>query len=103
MSEKFTPEELYAGEAYCDNGALSHWDFVNDEGERIGIFVDEDATTIERMKRQEAYAHLFAAAPEMYKFISWLGSVEGQCAILTKDPEIVRKAHTILKKARGEE
>lgn len=54
-------------------------------------------------ERVLANASLIAAAPEMYKFIAWLGSVEGQCAILTKDPEIVRKAHAILKKARGEE
>lgn len=96
MSEKFTPEELYAGEAYCDNGALSHWDFVNGEGERIGIFVDEDATTLERMKRQEAYAHLFAAASEMYECV---------CDALSdlKMPEGMRDHfEKVLKKARGE-
>ncbi len=51
----------------------------------------------------EDFARKAVVADEMYKFISWLGSVEGQCAILIKDPEIVRKAHAILKKARGEE
>ena len=50
-----------------------------------------------------ANAALIAAAPEMYEFIGWLASVEGQCAILTKDPEIVRKAQAVLNKARGEE
>ena len=63
--EKFKPEIFEAYEAYCDNGALSHWEFVNDEGEKIGIFCDEEAHTLERMERQEHYAHIFAAAPEM--------------------------------------
>ena len=45
----------------------------------------------------------YASAPEMYEFIRWLGSVDGQCAILNKDPEIVRKAQQIAKKSRGKE
>jgi hypothetical protein len=67
---------------------------------RICMCETDDDRNIPQMK---ANAALIAAAPEMYKFIAWLGSVEGQCAILTKDPEIVRKAHAILKMARGEE
>lgn len=105
MSEKFTPEKLFAGEAYCDNGALSHWEFVNDDGERIGIFCDEDALTIDRMKRQEAYAHLFAAAPEMYEFVKMFTSTAGQFLLSHADngKEIYNEAVRILKKARGEE
>lgn len=51
-----------------------------------------------------ANANLIAAAPEMYEFIRWLRSINGQCAILNKKnlPEIMDRATEILRKARGE-
>ncbi len=54
---------------------------------------------------RKANAALIAAAPEMYEFIAWLRTVEGQCAILKAKrylPQILDKLDEILKKARGE-
>lgn len=102
-NEKFTPEKLFAGEAYCDNGALSHWEFVNDDGERIGIFCDEDALTIDRMKRQEAYAHLFAAAPEMYALLSMMVSPTIMMSQTMRNDDLRTAIEAVLRKARGEE
>ena len=56
--------------------------------------------------RGEANAALIAAAPDMYEFIRWIRSVQGQCAIMKWRkflPEILDKADEILQKARGEE
>lgn len=56
--------------------------------------------------RGAANAALIAAAPEMYEFIRWIRSVQGQCAIMKLRrflPEILDKADEILRKARGEE
>lgn len=56
--------------------------------------------------RGEANAALIAAAPEMYEFIRWIRSVQGQCAIMKWRkflPEILDKADEILHKAEGEE
>lgn len=55
-------------------------------------------------EEKEANAALIAAAPEMYEFIRWLRSLNGQCAILNKKnlPEIMDRAAEILRKARGE-
>lgn len=53
-----------------------------------------------------ANTKLIAAAPEMYEFIRWIRSVQGQCAIMRSRkflPEILDKADEILRKARGEE
>lgn len=53
-----------------------------------------------------ANAALIATAPEMYEFIRWIRSVQGQCAIMKWRkflPEILDKADEILQKARGEE
>lgn len=53
-----------------------------------------------------ANANLIAAAPEMYEFIRWIRSVQGQCAIMKWRkflPEILDKADEILRKAEGEE
>ena len=55
-------------------------------------------------EESDANAALIAAAPEMYEFIEWLRSVEGQCAILKAKrylPQILDKLDEILKKARG--
>ncbi len=56
--------------------------------------------------RGEANAALIAAAPDMYEFIRWIRSVQGQCAIMKWRkflPEILDKADEILQKAEGEE
>lgn len=48
---------------------------------------------------------LYQAAPDMYEFIEWLRTVEGQCVILKAKkymPQILDKVDEILKKARGE-
>lgn len=48
---------------------------------------------------------LYQAAPEMYEFIEWLRTVEGQCVILKAKkymPQILDKVDEILNKARGE-
>lgn len=55
--------------------------------------------------RGDANAALIAAAPEMYEFIRWIRSVQGQCAIMKWRkflPEILDKADEILHKAEGE-
>ena len=55
-------------------------------------------------QQSEANAALIAAAPEMYEFIRWIRSVQGQCAIMKCRkflPEILDKADEILQKARG--
>lgn len=53
----------------------------------------------------KANATLIAAAPEMYEFIRWIRSVQGQCAIMKWRkflPKILDKADEILRKAEGE-
>lgn len=57
-------------------------------------------------KERKWNAFLIAAAPEMYEFIRWIRSVQGQCAIMKWRkflPEILDKADEILRKAEGEE
>lgn len=57
-------------------------------------------------EENDANAALIAAAPEMYEFIRWIRSVQGQCAIMKWRkflPEILDKADEILHKARGDE
>lgn len=104
MSEKFTPGEWeisdMSGVDAMDNFTVCFHIGVSSTGEMIADIQSDNKADYEHVR---ANAALIAAAPDMYKFIGWLGSVDGQCAILTKDPEIVRKAHAILKKARGEE
>lgn len=54
----------------------------------------------------KANAALISAAPEMFEFIRWIRSVQGQCAIMKWRkflPEILDKADEILRKAEGEE
>ena len=56
-------------------------------------------------EQSEANAALIAAAPEMYEFILWIRSVQGQCAIMKWRkflPKILDKADEILHKAQGE-
>jgi hypothetical protein len=100
MSEKFTQGEWEIEEREMNIRDTHMFGFsIMTKEHRICMCQTDDDRNIPQMK---ANAALIAAAPEMYKIIGWLGSVEGQCAILTKDSEIVRKAHAILKKARGE-
>ena len=102
-NEKFTPGEWRV--EITDHELADTGDYITDFAvatEKTGVAQCFDNSVVSE-EEAAANCHLIAAAPEMYEFISWIGSVEGQCAILTKDPEIVRKAHAILKKARGEE
>lgn len=94
--EKFTQGELIACESYADNGALSHYTFVDENGDIIGIFCDEDALIKNRMDREKAYAILFAAAPEMYRMLEQLHGV------LTSVPLLQGEIEAVLKKARSE-
>jgi hypothetical protein len=98
-SEKFTPGEWKIEEHSMSFGDTERFAFqILTPTKRICQCQTDDAKNIPAM---QANARLIAAAPEMYAFIRWIGSVEGQCAILTKDPEIVRKAQQIVKKVRG--
>ena len=100
-TEKFTPGKWRRAMNKSRNGktmrGLSHCRIENENGVVIGFTVPQKSRL-----EQVANTNLLSTAKEMYEFIGWIGSVEGQCAILTKDPESVRKAHSILKKARGE-
>ena len=107
MSEPtFTPGPLIVCPAYADNGALSHYELRRKEtGELVVEVGDPDAMINKTEKIEKANVTLYAAAPEMYEFIEWLRSVEGQCAILKAKrylPQILDKLDEILKKARGE-
>lgn len=75
--------------------------FCNENGNIIADLYDAK----NNQRQMVANAALIAAAPEMYEFIEWLRSVEGQCAILKAKrylPQILDKVDEILKKARGE-
>ena len=104
MAEKFTKGELVACESYADNGALSHYNFVDENGDIIGFFCDEDAQIKNRMKREKAYANLFAAAPEMYRVLQGI-CFEKSARICEYAPESCKVCaiSKALKKARGEE
>ncbi len=103
---KFTPGPLLVCKAYADNGALSHYELRReDTGELVVEVCDPDAIINNTSDIELANVTLYAAAPEMYKFIEWLRTVEGQCVILKGKkylPQILDKLDEILKKARGE-
>lgn len=101
MSEpKFTL--LVASPECADNGALSHYNLCDpDTGEKIGIFCDEDAMIRNTEKREEQYAKLFAAAPEMYEMLERIQDYMTGGPILAKKPSVEEIAH-LLEKARGE-
>ena len=101
MTEKFTPGELIASESYADNGALSHYNFVDKDGDIIGLFCDEDAQIKNRMKREKVYANLFAAAPEMYALLKMIADPTTFMGAQTCE-ELRTAIKTVLKKARGE-
>ena len=80
-------------------------DWLNSPAESARLRDCEIAKSKDR-EESDANAALIAAAPEMYEFIEWLRTVEGQCVILKAKkymPQILDKLDEILKKARGEE
>ena len=98
MSEpKFTPGPW----GWCMPDEVFPAVFCNENGNSIADLYDAK----NNQRQMVANAALIAAAPEMYEFIEWLRSVEGQCAILKAKrylPQILDKVDEILKKARGE-
>ena len=99
--EKFTPGKLIACESYADNGTLSHYDFVDENGDIIGMFCDEDALIKRRMKREKAYANLFAAAPVMYALLKMIADPTTFMGAQT-NKALLTAIEAVLKKARGE-
>lgn len=106
-NEKFTPgpwrregNRVYpiteAGRARHWGGPICSVDYNS--------FVDQDSA--DKNEKEAGYdAALIAAAPEMYEFINWIRSVQGQYAIIKGKkflPQILDKAYELLKKARGE-
>lgn len=75
------------------------------DGVEFPLVCDVESDSRDRTENK-ANAALIAAAPEMYEFIRWIRSVQGQCAIMKWRkflPEILDKADEILHKAEGEE
>ena len=102
-NENFTPGPWVVIKLFRqETGALA---IVHDQsGDTVTIcdVIDDK----EHPEIADADAALIAAAPEMYEFINWIRSVEGQCAIIKGKkflPKILDKVDKLLKKARGEE
>ena len=101
-------KKLYLGKACADNGAFSHFVFVDDEGNQIGIFCDENASFC--TEQEKAYAKLFAAAPEMHDWQSdALAEMRRICPMLgvpcdlrERLEHLIERGEEIQKKARGE-
>lgn len=103
MKERFTP------------GPWAVWSCFRKKNGKLPVVHDESGDTVticeviddkEHPEIADADAALIAAAPEMYEFIRWIRSVQGQCAIMKWRkflPEILDKADEILHKAEGEE
>ena len=75
------------------------------DGVEFPLVCDVESDSRDRTENK-ANAALIAAAPEMYEFIRWIRSVQGQCAIMKWRkflPEILDKADEILHKAVGDE
>lgn len=109
MNEKFTPGPWVArieDHSFCDTGDVFTSFTVATEGaEKYDCFA-EVFTRNDDIYEAAANTRLIAAAPEMYEFIRWIRSVQGQCAIMKWRkflPEILDKADEILHKAEGEE
>lgn len=103
---KFTPGPwvvdadfyVYGGDGRKNQG--EYFDLVE-----FPLVCDVESDSRDRTENK-ANAALIAAAPEMYEFIRWIRSVQGQCAIMKWRkflPEILDKADEILHKARGDE
>lgn len=107
--EKFTPGKWVArieDHSFCDTGDVYTSFTVATEGAgKYDCFAEVFARN-DDIDEAAANTKLIAAAPEMYEFIRWIRSVQGQCAIMKWRkflPEILDKADEILHKARGEE
>lgn len=107
--EKFTPGKWVArieDHSFCDTGDVYTSFTVATEGAgKYDCFAEVFARN-DDIDEAAANTKLIAAAPEMYEFIRWIRSVQGQCAIMKWRkflPEILDKADEILQKARGEE
>ena len=102
--EKFTPgpwvvdADFYV---YGGDGRKNQGEYF--DGVEFPLVCDVESDSRDR-KENKANAALIAAAPEMYEFIRWIRSVQGQCAIMKWRkflPEILDKADEILHKAEG--
>lgn len=107
MSEtKFTPGPWFVDAdfyVYGGDGRKNQGEYF--DGVEFPLVCDVESDSRDRTENK-ANAALIAAAPEMYEFIRWIRSVQGQCAIIKWRkflPEILDKADEILHKAEGEE
>lgn len=107
MSEtKFTPGPWFVDAdfyVYGGDGRKIQGEYF--DGVEFPLVCDVESDSRDRTENK-ANAALIAAAPEMYEFIRWIRSVQGQCAIMKWRkflPEILDKADEILHKAEGEE
>ena len=109
MNEKFTRGPWVArieDHSFCDTGDVYTSFTVATEGAGKYDCFAEVFTRNDDIYEAAANTRLIAAAPEMYEFIRWIRSVQGQCAIMKWRkflPEILDKADEILHKAEGEE
>lgn len=109
MNEKFTPgpwvSEIHRINTPNEQSVGFFVRTITDkQGERRQISGYVKTHNPELFKEIEADAALISAAPEMYEFIRWIRSVQGQCAIMKWRkflPEILDKADEILHKAEG--
>ena len=107
MSEtKFTPGPWFVDAdfyVYGGDGRKNQGEYF--DGVEFPLVCDVESDSRDRTENK-ANAALISAAPEMYEFIRWIRSVQGQCAIMKWRkflPEILDKADEILHKAEGEE
>lgn len=106
---KFTPGPWAArieDHSFCDTGDVVTSFTVATEGAGKYDCFAEVFTRNDDIYEAAANTRLIAAAPEMYEFIRWIRTVQGQCAIMKWRkflPEILDKADEILRKAEGEE
>ncbi len=103
---KFTPGPWFVDAdfyVYGGDGRKNQGEYF--DGVEFPLVCDVESDSRDRTENK-ANAALIAAAPEMYEFIRWIRSVQGQCAIIKWRkflPEILDKADEILHKAEGEE
>ena len=103
---KFTPGPWFVDAdfyVYGGDGRKNQGEYF--DGVEFPLVCDVESDSRDRTENK-ANAALISAAPEMYEFIRWIRSVQGQCAIMKWRkflPEILDKADEILHKAEGEE
>lgn len=103
---KFTPGPWFVDAdfyVYGGDGRKNQGEYF--DGVEFPLVCDVESDSRDRTENK-ANAALISAAPEMYEFIRWIRSVQGQCAIMKWRkflPEILDKADEILHKARGDE